>query len=108
MIFTNIETWYWLAGVFLFFAAYSLTSIYIVHKKKFTTTPQQLLSLYMALKLAKIFLLLVFLLVYKLAVSIETKRFVIASGILYGVFLIIDTLYLTSVEKKLKKNNETK
>ncbi|MDR1683314.1 MAG: hypothetical protein LBS25_08020 [Candidatus Symbiothrix sp.] len=105
-IFTDIQAWYWLTGIFLFFAAYTSTSIFIVRKKKNTSNPRQLLSLYMLLKIVKIFLFIAFLAVYIFTVQVETKRFILVSGVLYGLFLIIDTLYLTLVEKRLKKNEK--
>ncbi|MDR0546118.1 MAG: hypothetical protein LBG77_00790 [Dysgonamonadaceae bacterium] len=106
--FTNIETWYWLAGLIIFFSAYTLSSFYIISKKKKTDNPHQLLSLYMLLKMVKIVLFAIFLAVYIFTVHVDTKRFVLAAGLLYILFLIINTLYITSVEKSLKKKDGKK
>jgi len=48
-----------------------------------------------------------FLLVYAIAVGVETKRFLLVFLALYLVYLAFDTFYLTSRERALKneKNN---
>ena len=102
-LFTSNEPWVWLTGLFLFLLAYGLSTVFIVRKKKKTAGPQQLVSLYMALKVVRLLIFIGVILVYMLAVKIETKRFVLVAVALYVLYLLFDTLYLTYSEKRLKK-----
>ena len=99
-LFINKEPWIWLAGLILFFSAYSFLTIWVVNKKKNTS---QLVSIYMALKMIRMLIFVSVLLVYKLTVNIETTRFVIVSIVFYFIYLLIDTFFLTHKEKKWKK-----
>ncbi|GHT50581.1 hypothetical protein FACS189440_18240 [Bacteroidia bacterium] len=76
---------------------------FIVNKKIKTVSPKQVVSLYMLLKGGKLFLFLAGMVVYMLTVKIETKRFVLVSVAIYFIYLLWDTWFLTSTEKKLKK-----
>jgi hypothetical protein len=95
---------YYLTGMVLFLFAYELSTIIIVKKKMKTANPRQIVSIYMLLKGGKLFLFLAGLVIYMLAVKIETKRFVLVAVAIYFIYLLFDTLFLTSTEKKLKKN----
>ncbi|MDR1763236.1 MAG: hypothetical protein LBR64_04700 [Dysgonamonadaceae bacterium] len=86
-----------------------LESIIILttERKSRTITPAQSVNLFMELKIGKILLSVAFLLVYAIAVGVETKRFLLVFLALYLVYLAFDTFYLTSRERALKneKNN---
>ena len=99
-LFINNEPWIWIAGLILFLSAYSLLTVWIVNKKKNTS---QLVSFYMALKMIKMLIFVSVLLIYQLTVKIETVRFVIVAIVLYLIYLLIDTFFLTHKEKKWKK-----
>ncbi|MDR2682954.1 MAG: hypothetical protein LBB64_03680, partial [Dysgonamonadaceae bacterium] len=97
------EPWIWLAGLFLFLLIYAVATILIVNKQKRTASAGRLASVYLALKTVRILLFLGALLVYLTVVKIEVKRFVPAALVLYMVYLLLDTLFLTTTEKRLKK-----
>jgi hypothetical protein len=92
-----------LAGLFLFLLIYAVATILIVNKQKRTASAGRLASVYLALKTVRILLFLGALLVYLTVVKIEVKRFVPAALVLYMVYLLLDTLFLTTTEKRLKK-----
>ncbi|MDR1526651.1 MAG: hypothetical protein LBS46_03145 [Dysgonamonadaceae bacterium] len=102
-LFTNREPWIGLAGLFLFLLIYAVLTVTIVNKKKKTASAGRLASIYMALKTARILLYSGAVLVYVSVVKIEVKRFVLAAVIMYLVYLLLDTLFLTATEKRLKK-----
>ncbi|MDR0541989.1 MAG: hypothetical protein LBH19_07220 [Dysgonamonadaceae bacterium] len=101
--FTNIEPWVWLAGLFIFLLMYAVSTVFIVNKKKKTASAGQLASVYMALKAVRLLVFTGTVLVYILTVKMETKRFVLAAVAIYFVYLLLDTLFLTVTEKRLKK-----
>ncbi|GHV10667.1 hypothetical protein FACS1894162_5300 [Bacteroidia bacterium] len=94
----------WLIGIFIFLLAYSAATIFVVKKQTKSLRPQQVVSLYMLLKGAKLLLFLLAVFIYVFTVKIEVKPFVLIAIGIYFIFLLFDTWYLTSVEKKLKKN----
>jgi hypothetical protein len=104
-IFSDIEPWIWLAGLFLFLSMYAVSTVIIVNKRKKTASAGQLASLYMALKTIRFLLFTGAVLAYMLTVKIETRRFVLAAVALYFVYLLLDTLFLTVTEKRLKRND---
>jgi uncharacterized protein (DUF58 family) len=63
-----------------------------------------LASLYMALRVVRLLVYIGIILVYIFAVNIEVKRFVLLATALYFVYLLLDTLFLTSTEKRMKKS----
>jgi hypothetical protein len=101
---------FWTVGVILFLYLYEMMTILVVNKKIQTARPHQIVSLYMLLKVGKIFAFLSVIVIYMLAVRVETKRFVLITVALYFIYLLLDTLFLTTVEKNLKneksKENE--
>ena len=99
-LFINKEPWIWLAGLILFLSAYGFLTVWMIKKKK---NSPQLVSLYMALKMIRMLIFVSVLLVYQLTVKIETTCFVIVAIVLYLIYLLIDTFFLTHKEKKWKK-----
>jgi len=96
----------WSIGFGIFLLNYAVVTVWIVQQKVKESNPRQITSLYLLLKLIKILALLTITGIYALVIKIETKQFLMTTITLYLLFLIFDTLYLTSVEKKLKKKNE--
>jgi hypothetical protein len=90
-------------GICVFLFAYEVSTLFIVNKKIKTANPRQITSMYMLLKGVKLFLFLVVTVFYMLAVKIETKRFVLVAIALYFIYLLFDTVFLTSIEKGVKK-----
>jgi hypothetical protein len=102
-IFTHIEPWIWLAGIFLFLLLYAGLTVAVVNKKKRSVSAGRLASVYMALKVFRLLIFIGIVLTYMLTVKIEIKRFVLAAVVLYFVYLLFDTWFLTYSEKRLKK-----
>jgi hypothetical protein len=102
-LFENIEPWIGLAGLFLFLLVYAVLTVAIVNGKKRTVSAGRLASIYMALKTGRILLFAGAVLAYVSIVKIEVKRFVLAAAVLYLIYLLLDTLFLTATEKRLKK-----
>ncbi|MDR0413774.1 MAG: hypothetical protein LBH61_08250 [Dysgonamonadaceae bacterium] len=89
------------AGVAIaFFFFYEIAVILLTQKK--TVTPRQSVNLFLGLKAGKIVLSLVFVTLYALVVKVEVKRFVLVFVLLYFIYLLFDTIYLTKNEKKEK------
>ena len=87
----------------LFFFVCELITILLVEKNRKNNNPHQLVNLYLGLKVGKILLSLVYIGIYMALVNVELKRFVLVFVLLYFVFLLFDTLYLTNSEKKLNR-----
>jgi cell division protein FtsW (lipid II flippase) len=102
-LFTHIEPWIWLAGLLLFLTVYAVATVMIVNKKKKTASARQLTTLYMALKTARLLVFLGIIFTYLLVVKIEFKRFALTAIVLYLIYLLLDTLFLSFIEKRLKK-----
>ena len=102
-LFTHIEPWIWLTALFSFLLTYAVATVIIVNKKKKTATPQQITMLYMVLKTVRLLLFLSIVLAYVLIVKIEFKRFALVAIIMYLIYLLLDTIFLTFTEKRSKK-----
>jgi hypothetical protein len=93
----------WLLGLFLFLLAYGVSTAWIVNKEKKTLRPGRLASLYMALQVVRMLIFLGVVFIYMVAVKIETKRFLLVAIMMYGLYVLIITVYVTMTEKRLKK-----
>jgi hypothetical protein len=102
-LFVNEIPYYTAIGFILVLFVYEIQTIVIVFKKIKTARPQQIVSLYMMLKVIKIFIFLATLAIYLLAVKIESQRFVLVLVAIYFFYLLFDTCFLTAVEKREKK-----
>jgi hypothetical protein len=102
-LFLDTPPYYWMTGIMLVVFFYEFNSIIMITKKTRTASPKQIVSLYMLLKGVKIFLFLAALIVYTLVVKVETKRFVLVAVAIYFIFLLFDTFFLISTEKRMKK-----
>lgn len=97
------STYFWIVSSVVFYYIYELFTIITVDKKKRTLKSGQVVNLYMALKVLKIFLSLIISLSYIFLVKVEVKRFILLFVLVYFIFLLFDTIYLARGEKKLKK-----
>ena len=88
------------------FALYEFCTILVVENKRNTSNPRQLINTYMALKVGKILFSLLFAGIYVFAFKEESKRFVLLFVLLYFIFLLFDTLYLSFREKELKPKDK--
>ena len=106
-LFTNIEPWIWLAALFTFLVLYAVLTVFIINKfvknKKKSLTNQQITMLYMALKVVRLLIFIGIVLVYMLVVKIESKRFALVAIVIYLIYLLFDTLFLSFTEKQMKK-----
>lgn len=87
----------------LLLTIYECVVVFIVKKAQNSDNPRKLVNTYLATKVGRVFLALLYAVIYVLAVNQEVKRFVLVFVLLYFVFLLFDTLLLTSWEKNLKK-----
>lgn len=96
-------TFCWLQGAILFFSVYELFTILIVEKFRNSENPQRVVNLYLGLKVFKILLTLAYAGIYVFVEGTEMKRFILLFLLIYFVYLLFDTMYLTKGEKKLKR-----
>ena len=100
--FTNIEPWIWLTILFSFLVAYAASTVVIINKKKKTATAKQITLIYMALRAVRLLVFLAIIMVYMVVVKIEVKRFALVAIAMYLLYLLLDTLFLSITEKRLK------
>jgi hypothetical protein len=86
------------------FFLYEIMVILLTGKKISRFTPAQSVNLLLGLKAGKMLLLLLFILVYFIAVKIEWMHFVATLVSLYFIYLLFDTVYLLANEKKKKES----
>jgi len=108
LLFENKEPWIWEAGLVFFLLIYGVVTIGIVNKKKEIKKSRQLLTFYMLLRGIRFFIILSVVIIYIAFIHVEIKKFLFLTIIIYAVYLLFDTLYLLSVERKIKKKNEKK
>jgi hypothetical protein len=87
---------------------YEVAVVLLTGKEKSTVLPTRSVQLFMALKVAKILLSLLFILVYAVAVKVELARFMVVFGALYIIYLLFDTAYLLEKEKMEKEKLKNK
>jgi len=90
-------------GAIALFTVYEVVCILVVRKGLLLDNPRRLVNTYLALKVGRIFLALLYATIYVLVVKQEIKRFVLVFVLIYLGYLLFDTLLLTSWEKNLKK-----
>jgi uncharacterized membrane protein len=101
-LFTHTEPWIWLAGLLLFLLLYGGCTVWVVGRKKKAASDTRLVALYMALRAFRLLVFIGIVTVYMMVVKLEVKRFVAAAALLYLIYLVSDTLFLTMTEKRLK------
>jgi hypothetical protein len=100
VLFKDIRPFVWTMVAVAFFFLYEIMVIFLTEKKRKTITPAQSINLFLGLKLGKIILSLFCISIYAFAVKIELKRYVLVFVLLYFIYLLFDTLFLTSRERK--------
>ena len=90
-------------GAIALFTVYEVVCVLVVRKGLLLDNPRRLVNTYLALKVGRIFLALLYATIYVLVVKQEIKRFVLVFVLIYLGYLLFDTLLLTSWEKNLKK-----
>ena len=85
------------------FFLYETVAIGIIEKKRKTASDKQMVNIYLLFKVGRILLALVGATIYVFTVNVELKRFILFFVLIYFIYLLFDTLYLTNREKNLKK-----
>lgn len=101
--FSNENLFVWLLSGVGLLAIYECFTIFVVNKSMASENPRRQLNVYLATKVGRIFLALLYAVVYLFAVKQEIKIFVLVFVLIYFVYLLFDTLLLTSWEKEMKK-----
>jgi len=97
-----------IAMVIALFFLYELFVILFTEKISKAINSRQSVNLFLAFKAGKIILSLLFIAIYAAIVKVELRRFILVFIILYFIYLLFDTLYLVSREKKNKKEYHLK
>ena len=84
------------------FFLYELFVILFAEYKSEIISPRQSINLFLGFKVGKIILSLLFIAFYAIIVKVEIKQFILVFLALYLIYLLFDTVYLTSREKSLK------
>ncbi|MDR1562219.1 MAG: hypothetical protein LBS54_03900 [Dysgonamonadaceae bacterium] len=109
-LFANSEPYWWCQAGILFLTFYELAVVFIIDKKYKSVSPRQSINLLMGLKIGRILFSGFFVISYLAVVKLETKRFMLVFLTIYLIFLVFDTLFIISRERKAKKQikkNET-
>ena len=106
VIFEDARTMLGITFALVMFCIYELFVIFFTESKSEKLNSRQQLSLFLGFKTGKIFLSLLFITVYAIVINIELKRFIGVFLVLYLIFLLFDTVYLTTREKNLKKKEK--
>ena len=93
--------WYFLIPIYFFFI--ELVLIYIIDTGSKKLEAKKLVSLYMAVRVAKIILSLLFICIYALTVKIEIKSFALIFMLFYMFSIVFETIFFVNVEKRLKE-----
>lgn len=96
----------WFPGLLFFFLIIETVIVYYVESYSKKATARQLSNTYMMTKVVKMLTALILVGIYALAVKEGLKSFVLIFMLLYVVFLVIETLSFTRIEKHLKKEKE--
>lgn len=94
-------------GILAFFLIVEPLIILFVEKSSHSASPKQLLNVYLMTKVIKTVASLAVIAIYAIAVKENVKSFVLTFMILYMLFLAVETILFTRIEKRLKeKQNE--
>ncbi len=96
----------WYLGILAFFLVIEPLIILYVERQSNTATSRQLANTYMMTKVIKTVASLTFITIYALTVKEEVKSFVLTFMILYLLFLAVETILFTRIEKRLKEKKE--
>ena len=96
----------WFPGLLFFLLAIETAIVFYVESYSKKATARQLSNAYMMTKVVKMLAALVLVGTYAAVVKEGMKSFVLIFMLLYVVFLVIETLLFTRIEKHLKKEKE--
>ncbi len=96
----------WYLGILAFFLVIEPLIILFVERASNVATSKQLANTYMMTKVIKTVASLTFIAVYAIAVKEEVKSFVLTFMILYMLFLAVETILFTRIEKRLKEKQQ--
>lgn len=100
----------WYSSIPIFFFVLGIVSIY-VFEACIKRTPQKIGLLYLAIKVLKLIVSILFMIVYSLVVKEHVKDFILTFVVFYFLYLIFETWFFFSFEKmnknKNKQENET-
>ncbi|GHT49190.1 hypothetical protein AGMMS49982_02100 [Bacteroidia bacterium] len=106
-IFHRAVTFYWELGFVIVLYINEIYAAITVSKKRATVTSQQMVTVYMALKFARLVLLLVaVILAYVVPNGIEPNRFTMVAGVVYCLYLALNTFMLVVEERQILKHKE--
>jgi hypothetical protein len=108
LIFIDAKSMVGISIALALFFLYELFIILLTEKKSKTISSRQSINLFLGFKAGKIVLSLLFIGIYAIIVKVELKRFIGVFLILYFVYLLFDTVYLASREKRLKTKQNKK
>jgi len=102
VIFKDVRSMVGVIFALALFFLYELFVILFAEYKSEIISPRQSINLFLGFKVGKIILSLLFIAFYAIIVKVEIKQFILVFLALYLIYLLFDTVYLTSREKSLK------
>jgi hypothetical protein len=108
VIFEDTRPYVWILAAIALLFFYETVVMWFIESKSKTITARQSLNLFLGFKVGKILLSLLFIIIYAIIVKVELKNFVGAFLVIYFTYLLADTLYWLSREKKNKRKYKLK
>ncbi|MFV0417342.1 MAG: hypothetical protein ACK5KT_01250 [Dysgonomonas sp.] len=96
----------WYEGILAFFLVLETFIISFVVSASKKVTQRQMLNTYMLTKVIKIFAALIFVGAYAIIVKENIKSFVLIFMIFYLLFLAMESILFTKIEKRLKNKQQ--
>jgi hypothetical protein len=106
-LFANTTPTIWTAVAIAILFLCEIMTIFVTDAKREILTANQLINLFLGLKVGKMILSILFIGIYAISVKMEVKRFVLIFLAIYFIYLLFDTLFLVAGEKKLKIKKKT-
>ena len=102
-IFEDVRSMIGITIALVLFFVYEAIVIVFTENKGEAISSRQSVNLFLGFKAGKIILSLLFITIYAVIVKVEFMRFLFAFAVLYLIYLLFDTIYLASREKKQNK-----
>lgn len=96
------EYFVWYPAIPLFYYLMGILFVWILKNCK-NRSDHQLLNIYLAMRLVKFFMTLLFIGIYMWCIDEKDKEFVITIVIFYFIYLVVETGFYFEFEKSLKK-----
>ena len=97
----------WYFQIVFFFIILQSVLIYFVASSSEKVSSQKMVNLYLLAKVIKIITSLGFITIYALAVKENIKSFVLVFIVFYLLYLFLETLLHSKIEKRIKSKNTT-